>query len=542
MSAPMAALESTAPPGTASTRGAGALSAARRLPLSPAVLAVLALTALGGGLRAVVAHQSIFADELSTYWISVSHGLGGVLKLLYSTGRIQHAEITPPLSFVASWLTTRLGSSPELLRLPALLAGTATIPLVYAVGLRTVGRRAALLAAALTTLSPFMIYYSTEARAYGLLIFLVLGSTLSMLLAVDTGRRRYWALYAVCSAAAFYTHYTCVFVLGVQLVWLLWTERGLWRPALLANAGAALLVVPWLPGLIADERSPTLKILSALTPFSFQAVRQDLTHWAIGYPYVQLPRLGFVRTGLRQLPGVPGLVLLALAALVVAAGLVYRWRGDRSGARPSRRVVLVLALMLATPVGEFAFSAVGTHLLGVRDLAASWPFLALSGAAMASLAGRRAGMVAAGLGLAAFAIGAVKMFEPRFGRPNYRAAAAYVAAHASPRDVVLDETGPLSPGPLTGFDVAFRGRLRVVRALAPAERDHPWTLLDPVVPGPVAERQAVQDAGGARIFVVGVGLAQTPFPGGYRLVAVRRYPGPAQTLVGVWTRSAAESR
>ncbi len=35
---------------------------------------------------------------------------------MYGTGRIHHAEITPPLSFLASWLTTRLGSSPELLR------------------------------------------------------------------------------------------------------------------------------------------------------------------------------------------------------------------------------------------------------------------------------------------------------------------------------------------------------------------------------------------------------------------------------------------
>src|SRR5207302_2677690 len=104
--------------------------------------------------------------------------------LLYSTGRIHHAEITPPLSFLASWLSTRAGTSPELLRLPALIAGTATIPLVYLLGLRTVGRRAALLAAPLTALSPLMIYYSAEARAYGLMMFFLLGATLSLLLAL----------------------------------------------------------------------------------------------------------------------------------------------------------------------------------------------------------------------------------------------------------------------------------------------------------------------------------------------------------------------
>ncbi len=86
-----------------------------------------------------------------------------------------------------SWLATRIDLTPEMLRLPALIGGIGTIPLVYLIGTRTVGRGAALLATALTTLSPFMIYYSAEARGYGLMIFLLLGSTLAMLLAVDRG-------------------------------------------------------------------------------------------------------------------------------------------------------------------------------------------------------------------------------------------------------------------------------------------------------------------------------------------------------------------
>jgi dolichyl-phosphate-mannose-protein mannosyltransferase len=498
-------------------------------------LAVTGLTVIGAVLRVMVAHQSVFADELSTYWISVTHSLGGVLSLLYSRGRIQHAEITPPLSFIASWLTTRLGTTPELLRLPALVAGTATIPLVYAVGLRTIGRRAGLLAAALTTLSPFMIYYSAEARAYGLLMLFVLGSTLSMLLAVDTSRRRYWVVYAVCSAAAFYTHYTSVFVLAVQLAWLLWSEPARRRPALLANAGAIALVIPWIPGLIADERSPTLKILSALSAFSVHAVRVDLEHWAIGYPYAQSRTLPSVSTGLRQLPGTPALVLLAIAAALLAGGLLRFWWRSRRPVRLPRRLVLVLAPALATPVGECIFSAFGNHIIGVRDLAASWPFLALSGAAAVVAAGGLVSVVAAALTLVAFGIGAAKMLQAGFGRPDYQAAADYVTAHADPGDVVMDETGGLSPGPLTGFDVAYHGRLRVVRAKSPAERDHPFNLFDRIVPVPVAQAQAAADAAGARIFVVGAELPHTPFPGGYHLVAVGRYPGLERTLVGVYS-------
>src|ERR1039458_7427111 len=346
----------------------------RRHAVTMSLLAIVALTALGAVPRVIVAHQSVFADELSTYWISVTHGLGGVLSLLYSTGRIHHAEITPPLSFLASWLSTRLGTTSQL---------------ICALGRRTVGRRAALLAATVTALSPFMIYYSAEARAYGLMICLVVCSILTMLLAIDTGRNRYWVLYAIFSAAAFYTHYTCTFVLAVALLWLLWSEPAARRPALLATAGAALLVVPWIPGLIADLHSPTVKILSALSPFTANAVRVDIQHWALGYPYT-------VAGGLRDLPGVPALLLLVAAALLsavgVATGAHAAGRHDlrrrsrdllRPGSRAAgsgsldRRIVLVLGLMLATPVGEIAGSAVGNHIIGVRDLAASWPFLAL---------------------------------------------------------------------------------------------------------------------------------------------------------------------
>src|SRR5438270_8110193 len=309
------AATNVASPAAARAGGLGEGVRARDRPAIAAAATVAALTLVGAVLRVIVAGQSVFADELSTFWISATHSLGGVLSLMYSTGRIHHAEITPPLSFLASWLTTRAGTSPELLRLPALIAGTATIALVYLVGLRTVGRRAALLAAALTALSPFMIYYSAEARAYGLLMFLVVASTLSLLVALDTGRRRWWVLYALCSAAAFYTHYTSLFVLGVQLVWVLWSEPGARRAALIASAGAVVLTLPWLPGLIQDTRSPTLKILSSISPFTPYAVRIDIEHWALGYPYT-------LAGGLGKLPGVAALLLLAVAGLLVAGGLV----------------------------------------------------------------------------------------------------------------------------------------------------------------------------------------------------------------------------
>jgi hypothetical protein len=506
--------------------------------------AVLALTLVGLGFRIILAHQSVFADELSTYWISVDHGLGGVLSLLYGTGRIHYAEISPPLSFLASWLTTRAGHSPELLRLPALIAGTATIPLVYALGRRAVGRRAALLATALTALSPFMIYYSAEARAYGLMMFFTVSSTLAMLLALETRRRRWWMLYAVASCAAFYTHYTCVFVLAAQLLWLLWSHREARRAALIANLAAAAGVLPWLPGLINNVRSPTEKILSALSPFTPGAVRQDLEHWAVGYPYT-------LAGGLRALPGLLALVLLAVAVLITVAGLVLLVRRrpplrDRLDAI-DRRVWLMILLAVAVPVGEAVVSATGNHIFGVRNLAASWPYLALACSAAVAALEPRLAFAAAALAIVAFALGATKELTSRFERPDYQAAANFVAANARPGDVVVDETGALSPGPLTGLDVTLHRRLPIYRAEAPAERDHPYGFGDPIVPLQTAITHAVAAANGHRVFLVTnrfdtniaplagrVQPGQGQFPATYRLVESHRYSGFGTTVAAVY--------
>ena len=343
----------------------------------------------------------------------------------------------PPLSFLASWVSTRLGHSPEVLRLPALLAGTATIPLVFALGTRTIGRRPALLASALTALSPFMIYYSAEARAYGLMMCFVVAAILSMMCALDTGRRRFWGAFAVFSAAAFLTHYTSAFVLAAAVVWLLWFEPQARRPALISVAVAAVLVVPWIPGLIEDLRSPTVTILSALSPFTAHAVRIDIEHWGLGYPYSSAG-------GLRALPGTLALALLALAVVLVVIGIVTRlWTvtDPRSALRVvqrdidtrRRRLVLVGLLLLATPLCEILASAFGNHIIGVRDLAASWPFLALGAAAVVIAAGPRVGLVAGTLAVIAFGLGAAKMLDSRFQRPDYQGGRGVRCRRGPPR-------------------------------------------------------------------------------------------------------------
>lgn len=507
-------------------------SLGERLARQPALPAwiVAFLTTVGAAVRVAIANESVFGDELSTFWIVSTHGLGDVVSIVHTD-----AEITPPLYFILAWLTTRIDLTPELLRAPSLLAGTAAIPLTYFLGLRTVGRRAALTATALTALAPFMVFYSAEGRAYQVVIVLALLSTLALLAAVADGRVRWWIAYGACSCAAVYTHYTVVFALGAQLLWLMWAHPEARKPALLANASAVVAFLPWLSGLINDFTSPTTDILSALQPLNAHSVRIALEHWSIGYPYP------LSTTKLRDLPGVAALVLLALGLAVGVTGLVVagfreRWRFQLG--RLDRRVVLVFALAIATPVGEALVSAVGTNLFGTRNLAVSWPAFALSLATLLVAAGRRLGFLAAALVIGAFAIGGAKMLESRFQRPDSEAIASFIDLNAAPGDVVIDGViFGVSPGPLSGLDVALDRRHRVFRIGAPQQRERPFQGRDRILPAAEVLRRASGAARGRRLFVVlpdpgtPAALSSTAasvadeLPAGYRRVETRTYPG-----------------
>src|SRR3954452_10350433 len=132
----------------------------RRVPI-----ALAALTLLGALLRWVtLGDQSYWGDEGVTVAL-VRMSFGHMLDT------IPKSESTPPLYYALAWLWTRaLGSSDEYaLRSLSALAGTATIPVLYAATCELVTRRAALVAAALAACSPLLVWYSQESRAYALL-------------------------------------------------------------------------------------------------------------------------------------------------------------------------------------------------------------------------------------------------------------------------------------------------------------------------------------------------------------------------------------
>lgn len=228
-----AAPPATAPPGEDVRRG--------RPGLSPAVLALVALSAAGAAIRfATLGEQSFSLDETFTVHLTrISFG-----AMLHQLPR---SESTPPLHYLLVWGWSRVfGTSEAGLRSLSALFGTLTIPMLFALGRRAFSPRAGLIAAALATVSPILVWYSQEARSYALLVLLASVSLYFFVRALEERSSRMLVYWSVSASLSLLTHYFALFVIIPQAAWLLLrsTPR---RPALLACGGPALVALALAP-------------------------------------------------------------------------------------------------------------------------------------------------------------------------------------------------------------------------------------------------------------------------------------------------------
>jgi 4-amino-4-deoxy-L-arabinose transferase-like glycosyltransferase len=465
-----------------------------------------AITAIGLALRLPSFGDSLFGDELSAFYIVAGHGFGQMMHLLNG----HSTELNPPLFFILAWGSVKVfGLSAMALKLVSLLTGTATIPLVYLLGRRTVSGPAGLVAAALAAGCPFLIYYSSEARPYALMVFLVLVATLALLQALASPGWGWWGLYALAACAAAYTHFTSVFVLVVLFLWALVTQPAARGRLLLATGGAVILYLPELPVLHRIGQSPGTSIYGTLDPLTLSSARTDLGHWAIGHPNISLD----------QVPGTVAAVLIALGVAVALVGGAMKLRsgrggrsgaGARSGRAPwSATTVLVVLLAVAAPVGAALYTVLHQSVWGARNVISSWPALAVTAGALAVFPGAVWRRTATTLLVAGFALGGISMLSTSHHRPDYAGAVAYLN-HVDRSGGPVAEIVVLTPGPPTPTEAAL--------ALAAASRQHrvfrigapplpavlavpPYTSL-PLQRGETVARDASAAAGSGPLFLV----------------------------------------
>ncbi len=474
--------------------------------LVPAAVTGLFLVALA--LRASQLHQSVFGDEVWTLQDLRGRGFWAVVHEVHTGG-----ENSPPLFFVLSWLTAKLGHDTVTIRLPSLLLSSATVPVLYLLGRRAVGRYAALMAAAMYALSPFALFYGVEARMYATMVFFITVSTLALLHAVGGGRRGWWLLYAVSATAAAYTHYTAVFVLGAQAAWSLWVCRRRIVPALAANLLAALLYLPWLP----HVRGKLLPVIGYLYPLSPGRVPSDWLRSLIGYASASLSRI----------PGTLGVLVIGACVLWGAARMLetgqLAWRRPRL-ALLDEPLVLIVVLAVVTPIGMLLYSVLATDIWLPRGLSASIPFGLMVMAALITRVPRQWAPAAAIVSLAALLFGTVRSTKADYQRTPYATLTAQLDRQVTARDRVMFASPLAEP---VVEELSLR-RLPVVPAT-------PQGLLA-LAPG--ADAYLVLDDTFAEQHQIAI---PPRFPG-VTLVARRHYRGQTPTDLLVYRRNESRTR
>ena len=211
----------------------------RNLARDPYVVAVTGVLVAAAALRfSTLSLQSYYTDEATTVWLLQQ----SPVDMVHGIARTQSS---PPLYFgVARVWSGLFGTSEVGLRSLSALLGTATVLVAYLAGARLLSRRAGLVVAALTAVSPFMVWYSQEARNYALFTFL---ATLSIYLYAclrgNTSPALVVAWAAVCEAAIWTHHFAVYLVATEALLLLLFVPRAR-RAIAAASVAITLAAVP----------------------------------------------------------------------------------------------------------------------------------------------------------------------------------------------------------------------------------------------------------------------------------------------------------
>ena len=318
------------------------------------------LTALAAALRLVaLGHQSLWLDEAQTAY-EVRQSFRGMLSV------VANNELTPPFYYVLMWPWTRLaGSSEFMLRLPSAVFGTASVPLAFATGRAARSSLTGLVAAAFVATSVFMIWFSQEARAYALFVFLSIASFYFFLRLLETPRGVYLFWWTATAALALVSHYFAAFLIGVQALWLLWVRRE--RAVVLAAAFLAAIEAALVPLAVHQAHAfppPSVsgfKLRSHLRDlvFGFATVGYPARHVGLALVALALLAGGFTLSGERAdrravllaLGLAAGTLLVAPALELVSGAGVYNYRHAIGAWFP-----LALALAVALAVRRFAWA------------------------------------------------------------------------------------------------------------------------------------------------------------------------------------------
>jgi uncharacterized membrane protein len=268
---------------------------------------------LAAGLRVIGINKCLWWDEIYFLVISVRHPLAEIVSVFPADTQHTLYSILARLSVLA------LGEHAWSLRLPALVFGIASIPILYLLAATVTSRFEAMLSAAFLTVSYHHVWFSQNARGYSTLAFWALLSSFFLIRGMRSGGRGHFIGYAVAVSLGVYTHLTMMFLVASHLLICLGMALTDWRKGL----GLARWKSPFGAFILAGGLS-----LALYSPILMQ-VQNFFVNRPSAMRGVSTPRWAFWET-LRGLTlGMGTETVLAGSALFVACGAWSYFKQDR---------------------------------------------------------------------------------------------------------------------------------------------------------------------------------------------------------------------
>ena len=293
---------------------------------------LLAAATIAGAVLRIVAigREALWGDEALTYVLAQA-----------PAEALARAPIDPtaPLYYWLHQLLIPDGASAAAGRSIAMVAGVLAIPAAFFLARQMIGR-GAWLAAAWVAVSAPLVDYSQEARAYALLVLLILLSALALHRALDPAARRQgssMAAFVVATLLALYTHFVALFWAAPAILILVVESRRRGDPRRAVAAGLATVAV--VVGVVPEVQRAWR-----------YATENNAFHW------LEQPDLGgfFTLVGSLWFPFGP-LALSGLAAALLVLLAVRQRQALAAWARRDPAAALILAALLLQPLGLWLF-------------------------------------------------------------------------------------------------------------------------------------------------------------------------------------------
>jgi mannosyltransferase len=342
-------------------------------------------------------HNSLWNDEVFSVRVT-----SGSWSSLFRSLHVADANMSLYDFLLRLWRA--FGTSDAALRSLSVVAFAATVPVVYAIGRRLIGRNGALFAGLLMAVAPFAVQYAQQVRSYALVAFLVSLASLCLVIGLQDRRPAAWAGYSIVGALAMYAHFFAALVLIAHALTLLLSARRrlATRQVVVSYLGLVVLATP---AVVVALRGPRGQ-LNWLTRPGLHAALGQASHLA---------------------GGAVTATAFAFVLLVSTPMLIKSWRSTEWG------LPLLLSWLVVPYALALGLSVVATPVFKDRFLIVSLPALVLLAAWCVMRFEHRWSVVAAAVLVGASLIGVVRWYrEAPF--QDWRTAANFVHEHVQPGD------------------------------------------------------------------------------------------------------------